>query len=324
MLLYVQHRRILKSKRSKPKTQAPPPAAPSSHPAPRSDIESRLELLASQVSTLSELFTARLAAPQAVGAFLPASHAPSQARPESDARCPHPVETAGYHQESQALGGSGREPDVPGSLPYGQAQLGGDLRASAGLGWASPSASSSQAPLQPPLAPGGVFVPPLSTAAPGPRFAPPPPGGVPGGLSAHAPPPQFSSAPPGAPRDSGSEDSDSGSSSTSTAPDSSAAQLAELVYDFCPEAWPVSDSAAPPRCGFESSSSRPRYRVYPRVDAVESEVADRAAALHRRSKPLSTVLPRRISRFLRLRGRPTRRSLVLRALRPWGLSAGAP
>ena len=80
VLRYVKLRRTLKSKR-KPKTQAPPPppaapSVPSSHPAPRSDIESRLELLASQVSTLSELFTARLAAPQAVGDFLPASHAP--------------------------------------------------------------------------------------------------------------------------------------------------------------------------------------------------------------------------------------------------------
>ena len=52
VLLYVKHRRTLKSKH-KPKTQAaplPPPAVPSmpsSHPAPRSDIESRLELLAS-------------------------------------------------------------------------------------------------------------------------------------------------------------------------------------------------------------------------------------------------------------------------------------
>ena len=115
-------------------------------------------MLASQVSTLSALFTARLAAPQAFGEFFPASLAPSQARLESDARCPHPVETAGYQQELQALGGSGREPDAPGSLPYGQAQLGGDLRASAGLGWASPSTSSSQAPPQPPLSPGGVFV----------------------------------------------------------------------------------------------------------------------------------------------------------------------
>ena len=59
VLLYVKHRRTLQSKRSKPKTQAPPaaPSVPSLHPAPRSD----LELLASQVSALSE-FTARLAA----------------------------------------------------------------------------------------------------------------------------------------------------------------------------------------------------------------------------------------------------------------------
>ena len=168
-----------------------------------------------------------------------------------------------------------------------------------------PSASSSQAPRQPPLAHGGVFVPPLSAAAPGPRFAPPPPGGVQGGSTAHAPPLWISSTPHGTPRDSGSEDSDSGSSSASAAPNSSAAQLAELVYDFCPEARPVSDSAPPPRCGFESwfdpspasSSSRPCYRVYPRVDAVESEVADRAAELHRRSKPLSAVLPRKIRRY---------------------------
>ena len=137
---------------------------------------------------------------------------------------------------------------------------------------------------------------------PGPRFAPPPPGSASGGSSVHAPPPRFSSAPPGTPCDSGSEDSDSDSSSASAALDSSAAQLAELMYDFFPEAPPVSDSAPPPRCRFESwfdsspasSSSQPRYRVYPRVAAVESEVADRAAVLHRCSKPLLAVLPRKI------------------------------
>ena len=57
--------------------------------------ELRIGLLTSQVSTLSVLFTARLAAPQAFGEFIPASVAPSQARLESDARCPHPVGTAG-------------------------------------------------------------------------------------------------------------------------------------------------------------------------------------------------------------------------------------
>ena len=66
----------------------------------------------------------------------------------------------------------------------------------------------------------------------------------------------------------------------------------------------MSDSS-PPRCGFEtwfdpspaSSSSRPHYRVYPRVVAVVSEVANRAAALHRRSKPLSAILPCKIHRY---------------------------
>ena len=232
------------------------------------------------------------------------------------------------------------------SLPYGQAQLGGDLRASAGLGWASPPSSSSQAPRQPPLAPGGVFVPPLSAAAPGitaascpgPHFAPPPAGSTPGGSSAHALPPRFSSAPPGTPNDSGSEDSDSDSSSTSAALYSSAAQLADLVYDLCPEERPVSDSAPPPLCGFESwfdpspasSSSRPRYRIYLRVAAVESEVTDCAAVLHRRSKPLSAVLPCKIRRYavadqpLFAAPQPVNPSFfpVLRALRSWGLKLG--
>ena len=70
----------------------------------------------------------------------------------------------------------------------------------------------------------------------------------------------------------------------------SAAQLAELVYEFCSEVRLVSDSAPPPRCCFESlvrpltgfvllSASLSRL---PSVSlAVESEVADRAAALHR-------------------------------------------
>ena len=152
-----------------------------------------------------------------------------------------------------------------------------------------------QAPRPIPLAPGGVFVQPPSADALGPRAAPPLSGAAPGGSS--GPALQFPSAPPGTPRHSESEDSDSGSSSTSAALDSSATQLAELVYEFCSEARPVFDSAPPPRCGFEawfdpspaSSSARPRYRLYPRVAAVESEVADRAAALHRRSKPLYAV-----------------------------------
>ena len=123
------------------------------------------------------------------------------------------------------------------------------MRASAGLGWAPSPSADSQAPRQPPPAPGGVFVPPLSTAAPSvaaasypdPHLAPPPPVSTPGWSSAHVPPPRFSSAPPGTPRGSESEDSDSDGSSASAALDYAAAQLADLVYEFCPEARPVSD-----------------------------------------------------------------------------------
>ena len=67
----------------------------------------------------------------------------------------------------------------------------------------------------------------------------------------------------------------------------------------------MSDSAPPPHCGFEtwfdpspaSSSSRPRYRVYPWVVAVVSEVTAWAAAFHRRSQPLSAILPRKIRSY---------------------------
>ena len=78
-MLYVKQRRLLKAKLSKPKNQAPrPPAAPSVpslQPAPRSDLESRLDTLASQVLALSELFQSRIAAPQAFDGSLPASQA---------------------------------------------------------------------------------------------------------------------------------------------------------------------------------------------------------------------------------------------------------
>ena len=109
VLLYVKHRRTHKYRRSKSKPPPPPaaPSVPSSQPC-ISDVESRLELLISQVSALTELFTARLAAPQAFCVSPSASQAPSQAQLESDARGSHPVGTAGFHQELQALGGSGR------------------------------------------------------------------------------------------------------------------------------------------------------------------------------------------------------------------------
>ena len=75
------------------------------------------------------------------------------------------------------------------------------------------------------------------------------------------------------------------------------AQLADLIYEVCPESRPLFDVRAP-RCGFEAwfgqpeaTASRQRFRMYPRVAEVLEEVAARSEALARRAKPLSRVIP---------------------------------
>ena len=82
--------------------------------------------------------------------------------------------------------------------------------------------------------------------------------------------------------------------------DSASSRLADLIYEVCPDFRPASDAARPLRCGFEawfgqpeSAASRQRFRLYPRVAEVESEVAARSEALARRSKPLSHIIPTR-------------------------------
>ena len=82
--------------------------------------------------------------------------------------------------------------------------------------------------------------------------------------------------------------------------DSASSRLADLIYEVCPDSRPLSDAARPLRCGFEawfvqpeSTSSRQRFRLYPRVAEVESEVVALAEALARRAKPLSQVIPAR-------------------------------
>ena len=132
------------------------------------------------------------------------------------------------------------EPPEPVTLPYRQAKLGRGVRASAGLGWAPPPSAPSQAPLQPQPAPGGVFVPPLSSAAPAvaspsisdPRLAPQPAIGASGWSSAAFQPPRFPSAPLGTPRVSESEDSDSEGSSASAAHDSAVPPLLLMIPQF--------------------------------------------------------------------------------------------
>ena len=55
-----------------------------------------------------------------------------------------------------------------------------------------------------------------------------------------------------------------------------------------------------PRCGFEAwfgkpeaTASKQRFRLYPRVAEVQSEVAARSESLARRTKPLSHIIPSR-------------------------------
>ena len=107
--------------------------------------------------------------------------------------------------------------------------------------------------------------------------------------------------------DSESEPSDS--ESVSAAADSTHTRFAALIHQVCPASRPLLDPKAP-RCGFESwfgqpepSSSARRFRMYPRVAEVQEEVAARAEALARRSRPVSRILPTR-ARFYALADDP--------------------
>ena len=86
--------------------------------------------------------------------------------------------------------------------------------------------------------------------------------------------------------------------------DSAASRLADLIYEVCPDSRPLVDSERAPRCGFEAwfgqpeaTASRQRFRLYPRVVEVQSEVAARSEALARQSKPLSHIIPSRSHQY---------------------------
>ena len=149
--------------------------------------------------------------------------------------------------------------------------------------------------------------------------APPPQSALhPSEASAPRPPPRRFAVPPSQPYTSGwvpsspppscsahdsrpsSESEASDAEGDTSVRDSASSRLADLIYEVCPESRPVADAAGPPRCGFEawfgqpeSSASRQRFRLYPRVAEVESEVYARAETLARSAKPLSHVLPPR-------------------------------
>ena len=80
--------------------------------------------------------------------------------------------------------------------------------------------------------------------------------------------------------------------------------MADLIYEVCPNSRPLTDTTRTPRCGFEAwfgqpeaTASKQRFRLYPRVAEVQSEVAARSEALARRTKPLSHIIPTRSGRY---------------------------
>ena len=95
------------------KSSAPPPPPATSVSSPCADIESRVDSLSVTVATLAEFIHSKLDAITASVCQPSLPQVSSQARLEPDVRDPHPGSTAGYHQESQALGGPDRSPAGP-------------------------------------------------------------------------------------------------------------------------------------------------------------------------------------------------------------------
>ena len=292
--LYAKMRKSLKSKssskhRNKPSASPPPSAdsVPSSQPSAIEQMQSQVDSLNLLVNSLSESLFARLDALTA--SIAPASVPQSSNQPSQgpDAELPQPGVTTGESRMFQALGGTSQTSDA-------NARLGKGVRAPRQEYFDPSAAPQPHAAPEPAPQPSATFVPPQ----------PPPRSGV--------PPPQLStsgwvpSGPP--PRSCGSRSSlESEASETESevaARDNTSARLADLIYEACPHSRSLLDDSCQPRCDFEGwfgqpecSASRPRFRLYPRVGEVESEVTARAAeALARQSKPLSQLLPSRSNR----------------------------
>ena len=241
-----------------------------------------MDTLNVMVNTLSESLLARMDALQASLAP-PVPQSSSRPSHGPDAVSPQPGVTTGESRMFQALGetswksAANARVDQGGRTPHRE--------------YVSPSAAS-QSHAAPGPAPqrSATFVPPQPPLRAEVPLQPSTSGWVPSG-----PPPLRS-------RDSlsSSESEASETESEFAARDSSSARLADLIYDACPESRPLLDDSRPPRCEFEGwfgqpeySASWPHFRLYPRVEAVESEVTARVGALARRSKPLSQILPTR-------------------------------
>ena len=281
--MYAKYRKSLKSKdkskKSKPSATPPPPAnsVPSSQPDALAAMQTQVDSLNTTVNTLAETLSVRL---DALAASLVSNSMPqlsSQTRLGADVSQPQPGKTAGTRSTFQALGVADR---TSGGHPYSTLDQGVS---------APPPEQSGPSAAPQPCAALGAAPPPSDYFVP-PRYGDPPPqpftsGWVPSGPS-----------PPCSARDSrsSSESEASEAESDVSVRDSAASRLADLIYEVCPDSRPLVGAARQPCCGFkawfgqpESSASRLRFRLCPRVAVVESEVAARAEALARRSKRLS-------------------------------------
>ena len=281
--LYAKMRKSLKSKgsskhRPKPSASSPPVAAsmPPSQPHVLVDMQTQVDALHSMMSTLSDSLFNRMDALQAsLASSVPQPSSRPSHRP--DVGSPQPGVTTSESCTFQALGETSRK-------------FAENVRLDQGVRpprqeFATPSAASQHR-----AAPGAApqpsaFVPPQPSA-----FVPPPRHEVP-------PQPSTSRWVPSGPQPPRSRGSRSSSESEFAAHESSSSRLTDLIYDVCPHSRPLLDVARPPRCEFEGCfghpevrASRPRFRLYPQVGEVESEVTAKASSLACRSKPLSSIL----------------------------------
>ena len=311
---YAKYRKSLKSRESSSrKTSLPPPpltpsgpsSQPSPHPAPlpaqqpaplpahpsappsatRECLQSQMDSLAAHFTALSESLSSQLST--FISSFGSQSRQP---RLGPDAGEAHPGVTADASRMFQGEGTPSGTPLAPPPgfppLPPGFSAPRESARAPhCSTHFAAPRQSARQAPQ----------APPTSGSAPQPS------------TSGWLPPDRDTQRP--SHESSGSESEPSDSESVSAAVDSAHSRFATLIHQVCPASRPLVDPKAP-RCGFESwfgqpepSSSMRRFRMYPRVAEVQEEVAARAEALARRSRPVSRILPTR-ARFYALADEP--------------------
>ena len=269
MVAYVKHRKMLKSKHAKPKTGSDVPLSPSqpsvhsSQPVPDFDIEARIASLSTELS-------ASLACQvEGLGSSLQQSFLTLS----SDLSTQLAVRISALSSTSCTLTPSGSAPVRPGQVlsPHPPVSTTGLLQESQALDEVDRN-------------PKVFYVPSAVLRKYSDRLV----------AASISQPPLV--------RDS---DDDDRESTVSVIPDSSMVRLANFVYDTYPGSRPVAIPPVAPRCDFEAlyalsdppESSHPRFAIHPQVSDILGEVDELAAALARRSKPLSAILPKKVRRY---------------------------